>query len=170
LKNQADLIKRLNPYWKIEAGNAVILPLVMLYLSGGSMGWLSAVALLPMILLLVIGAVYWRAKVRQLQDRQYDIGPVLSKIGGLRLPVLIMTFIAAVAVIASWLITGLDISDADRNCASIAAALAVLEHINYYHRQLQHFDNIPDFRRLIAGKGFRASQMARDLRAHGFRY
>lgn len=154
----------------MEAGNAAILPLVMLYLSGGSMGWLSAVALLPMTLLLVIGAVYWRAKVRQLKDRSYDIGPVLSKIGGLRLPVLFMTVIAAIAAIASWLIAGLAISTADRICASIAAALAVLEHINYYHRQLQHFDNVSDFKRLIAGKGFRVSQMARDLRTHGIRY
>jgi hypothetical protein len=41
--------------------------------------------------------------------------------------------------------------------------LAVLEYVNYYHRQLQHFDNKADFRRMLAGKGFRQSWMARDL-------
>jgi hypothetical protein len=170
LKTSSALIKRLDPYWKMEAGNAIALPALMLFLSGGAMGWVSALALMPMTLLLIIGAVYWWAKVRQLKDRRYDIGPMLTKIGALRLPVLILTVIGTIAAIASWLIDGVAISTADKVCASVAAALAVLEYINYYHRQLQHFDNVADFKRLISGKGFRVSQMARDLRAHGFRY
>jgi len=39
----------------------------------------------------------------------------------------------------------------------------VLEHVNYYHRQLQHFDHWPDFKRLITGRGFRRSQLSVDL-------
>ena len=132
------------------------------------MGWISVLALVPMTALLIIGAVYWRAKVRQLQQKRYQIAPVLAKIGRLRLPVLILTILSALVAIASWFIPYLAISAADRICASIAAALAALEYVNYYHRQLQHFDNAADFKRLLSGKGFRVSQMARDLRALGF--
>jgi hypothetical protein len=56
---------------------------------------------------------------------------------------------------------------ADRIAATACAVLAALEYVNYYHRQLQHFDNWADFKRLIAGKGFRKSWMARDLDAMG---
>ncbi len=148
----------------------MILPALMLYFSCGSMGWLSALAVLPMTLLLIIGAVYWRAKVRKLRDKNYDLGPVLAKISGIRLPVLVLTILGTAAVIASWLVPGLAISSADRICASVATTLAALEYINYYHRQLQHFDNAADFKRLLAGKGFRISQMARDLRSFGHDY
>ena len=132
------------------------------------MGWISVLALVPMTALLIIGAVYWRAKVRQLQQKRYQIAPVLAKIGRLRLPVLILTILGGLVALASWIVPDLAISAADRICASIAAALAALEYVNYYHRQLQHFDNITEFKRLIFGKGFRVSQMARDLRAFGF--
>ena len=51
----------------------------------------------------------------------------------------------------------------DRWVALAAAVLAALEYVNYYHRQLQHFDNFADIKRLLTGRGFRRSQMARDL-------
>lgn len=47
----------------------------------------------------------------------------------------------------------------------IASLLALAEYVNYYHRQLQHFDNWPDFHRLITGRGFRPAKMALDLAA-----
>jgi hypothetical protein len=56
---------------------------------------------------------------------------------------------------------------ADQIAATACAALAALEYVNYYHRQLQHFDSWADFKRLLAGKGFRKSWMARDLEAVG---
>jgi hypothetical protein len=169
LKDRRALIKRLGPYWKMEAGNAVLLPALMVYFSKGSIGWVSATATLPMIIMLVVGAVYWRAKLFQLRQRDYDIRPTLDKIAAVQVPVLVLTSVGSVVAVTGWLIPGMAISYADNVCASIAAILAILEYVNYYHRQLQHFDNIADFRRLTRGRGFRASQMANDLRAHGFR-
>ncbi|MEN9392769.1 MAG: hypothetical protein RLZZ104_1112, partial [Pseudomonadota bacterium] len=64
-----------------------------------------------------------------------------------------------------WLVPSWSAGLADRNIATGCAVLAVLEYINYYHRQLQHFDNGEDFQRLLAGKGFRKSWMARDIEA-----
>lgn len=50
--------------------------------------------------------------------------------------------------------------------AAILTLLAALEYVNYYHRQLQHFDRSSDFKRLITGGGFRRSHMARNLTAY----
>jgi hypothetical protein len=47
----------------------------------------------------------------------------------------------------------------------VLTVLAMLEYINYYHRQLQHFDNAADLKRLLSGKGFKRSHMARELAA-----
>jgi len=49
--------------------------------------------------------------------------------------------------------------------ATFAAVMAVLEYINYYHRQIQHFDHMSDFKRLIKGRGFRPAQMNQDLKS-----
>jgi len=51
----------------------------------------------------------------------------------------------------------------ERIVALVCLALAVLEYVNYYHIQLQHFDHAADWKRLLAGKGLRPSSMARDL-------
>jgi hypothetical protein len=91
----------------------------------------------------------------------------LAKIVVVRLPILILTGFGSLAAIAGWLLPGIAVSLADTICASVAASVAILEYVNYYHRQLQHFDNVADFKRLITGKGFRPSQMARDLRMYG---
>lgn len=44
------------------------------------------------------------------------------------------------------------------------AVLAGLEYVNYYHVQLQHFDNAADIKRLLSGRGFRPAHLARALR------
>ena len=140
----------------------VALPAVMLWLANGQIGWLSAIAMAAMVLMLAVGAYYWRAKVRLLRDR-HPIRPALLRIARLRGPALILTLAGAVAAGAAWAVPGLARGSADRWVALAAAVLSALEYVNYYHRQLQHFDNRADLRRLLTGKGFRRSQMARDL-------
>ncbi|MFN9877812.1 MAG: hypothetical protein ACK557_04995, partial [Planctomycetota bacterium] len=46
---------------------------------------------------------------------------------------------------------------------AILLLLAVLEYINHYHFQLQHFDHAPDWQRLVSGRGFRRSHLAREI-------
>lgn len=48
--------------------------------------------------------------------------------------------------------------------ACITAALAILEWVNYYGVQLQHFDHFADLRRLVTGKGFREAHLAKTIR------
>jgi hypothetical protein len=54
--------------------------------------------------------------------------------------------------------------------AAVLILLAALEYVNYYHRQLQHFDCWSDFKRLISTRQLRPSHMARDLAAHRKRH
>jgi hypothetical protein len=67
--------------------------------------------------------------------------------------------IGAVGGVMEWL------SDAGFTPSAIAAlilgTLALLEYVNYYVAQLQHFDHASDFKRLITGKGFRRPHLAR---------
>jgi hypothetical protein len=46
---------------------------------------------------------------------------------------------------------------------AVLLLLAVLEYVNYYHVQLQHFDHDADWRRLMSGRGFRPSHLAREI-------
>lgn len=49
--------------------------------------------------------------------------------------------------------------------ASLYFLLAVLEYVNYYHVQLQHFDHSEDFKRLMSGNSFRQSHLAKGIAA-----
>ena len=162
-KTRADLLKRLDPYWKMEAANAVIVPLFVLWITGGQIGWVAAVPLAATVLLLVIGALYWRGKVRQLRGEGAGFPALLRRIAAWRRPALVLTLAGCAAAVVGWLVPGWAVGPADRYAATGCAILAGLEYVNYYHRQLQHFDNLADFRRLLAGQGFRKSWLARDL-------
>jgi hypothetical protein len=164
-RTRGDVLARLEPYWKMEAGNAVLLPLVVIFLGKGQLSWVSLVPMAAMLLLLIIGALYWRGKVRQLKCEGQNWTGLLQILARLQLPVLVLTLAGCGTALAGWISTDLASGIADRIAASFCAVLAALEYVNYYHRQLQHFDNKADFRRMLAGKGFRQSWMARDLAA-----
>lgn len=164
-KARKALLARLEPYWVMEAANAVLVPLFVLFATGGRIGVISLAALAPVILLLVIGAAYWRGKVLQLKGQRPDLAPLMKQIAAWRRPAQGLTLAGCLAALAGWLKPDWSVGMADRIAATVCAVLAVLEYINYYHRQLQHFDNWADFKRLMTGKGFRKSWMARDLDA-----
>lgn len=156
------LIARLTGYWKMEAGNIVLVPAIMLFLASGRVGIVSALAILPMMALLAVGAWYWRAKLHQI-ERGISPDDTVKRIAAWNVPLAIASALAAAASIAAWLVPGLAVGTADRWVATIAAILAVLEYINYYHRQLQHFDHMADWKRLLSGGGFRKSQLRQDM-------
>ncbi len=164
-RTRGDVLARLEPYWKMEAANAVALPLMVLWLSKAQLGWISLVPMAAMVLLLVIGALYWKGKVRQLKGQQQNWTGLLIGLARLQAPALILTLLGCATALAGWIVADLAVGTADRVAATFCAVLAALEYINYYHRQLQHFDNKADFRRMLAGKGFRPSWLARDLAA-----
>ena len=140
------------------------IPFICVVLTKGEIGWVTLVPLLATVLLLGIGAAYWRFKVQQLK-RERPGSNVLRQIERLRWPSLGLALLGGLVAIIGWAVPALTMGLPDRIAATVLAVLAALEYVNYYHRQLQHFDNLTDFRRMLAGKGFRQSWMARDLAA-----
>ncbi|MCR9079385.1 MAG: hypothetical protein NXH78_09830 [Hyphomonadaceae bacterium] len=162
----ASLKRRLSGYWKMEAGNVVLLPVILLMVARWTPSWVTLVSFIPMMLLLLIGAYYWRAKLKQLEDRSYDLSGAMRVISVSQGLALILTLVAGGAVLYAWTRPDIFNSGWDQGVATFAALLALLEYVNYYHRQLQHFDHGPDFKRLLSGNGLRPSQMARDLKTY----
>lgn len=159
------LHRRLSSYWKLEVANAALVPAIMLYVcfqTEQAVGFGLALACVPMCGLLILGGLYWRAKLHQLEGRSDTLENVLGQARTWRLPLLATTSLACFLVVGLWF-TDLAASSGERWSITAAAVLAALEYVNYYHRQLQHFDNWADFKRLITGRGFQVSQMARDL-------
>ncbi|MEO1219980.1 MAG: hypothetical protein AAFY42_01345 [Pseudomonadota bacterium] len=159
------LQSRLTSYWKMEVGNAVLVPAFMVFIcftQEQAISWWLAFACLPMCALLVLGGLYWRAKLHQLEGNSQTMERFLPHADRWQVPLLVLSLAALAVCAAAWTI-GLGASTGDRVSITIAAVLAALEYVNYYHRQLQHFDNAADFKRLVSGRGFATSQMASDL-------
>lgn len=99
-------------------------------------------------LLLVQGAAYWIAKLRQ-------TGRTLPARG---------LFRAARAINPALLLAALAVTLGTRSWLGAAfTVFAVLEHVNYFHIQLMH-DTRADARRLLT-RGLRRSRLSRDLAA-----
>ncbi|GAA2850125.1 hypothetical protein Acy02nite_33250 [Actinoplanes cyaneus] len=130
--------------------------------------WFGAIGLPPtavnisgfaaFAVLLVVGAVYWALKLRQLRRREPHL-PGRRQFAAVRavLPVVlaVVLIVCVIAVArepgaASW--PGLAF-----------AFFGALEYVNYFHVQLMH-DNRADLRRL-GTVGFRRAHLSRDLRS-----
>ncbi|WP_285709516.1 hypothetical protein [Erythrobacter oryzae] len=160
------VIKRLTWYWQVEVGNAALVPLafaIFAWRFGDGLGWPTLVALLPVCGLLVVGGLYWRGKLHALRGEGEALNSALALADRWDRPLLVLTLLALVLAVAGFALPLLGSTASDRWAVLAAAALAVAEYVNYYHRQLQHFDNWPDFKRLITGRGFRPAKMALDL-------
>ena len=102
-KTRADLLKRLEPYWKMEAANVVFVPLMLVFLSKGQLGWVSLAPMAATMVLLVIGALYWRVKVRQLRGQSAGFEGLLKTIAAWQWPSLVLTLAGCAAALAGWL-------------------------------------------------------------------
>jgi hypothetical protein len=164
---RAALVQRLGPYWKMEAANSVLVPMMgtmMVIAAHDAVEWPLALALAATSGLLVIGTIALRAHYRTVAGDALAMDRVVPLLARCQIPgiVLCLAGVAGAAVQHS------------RDCAWtpaviaawVFAALAVLEYVNYYHIQLQHFDHGPDRARLMAGQGFRASHLARALKRY----
>ncbi|MFN4239642.1 MAG: hypothetical protein ACK4E5_03255 [Erythrobacter cryptus] len=160
--------RRLAWYWQVELANAALVPLLLVAIGlhmGGAIGWPSLAAMVPMSGLLIVGGLYWRGKLRALQGQGAALDKALRLADRWDRPLLGLTGIACGLAGAGFIIPLPGGAAGDRWAASGAAMLALAEYVNYYHRQLQHFDNGADFSRLITGRGLRRAWLARDLAA-----
>lgn len=110
-------------------------------------------------LLLVQGAAYWIAKLRELTSG----APALPGAGAFA----VMSRANPAVLFAVVLFTGWSTFDAPGAATFLGlgfALFAVLEHVNYFHTQLS-YDNAADLRRL-ASRGLRRAHLAVDLDRH----
>ncbi len=160
------LQRRLEGYWRLELLNAALLPVTAIFVlaeTGQAIGALCISCLVLMSALLIAGGWYWRAKARQFRRVQSNIGSTLFWLARLQVPLLASCIAVSLLCVADLLLFRLSASLGDRLVAILATILAILEYINYFHRQLQHFDHAPDFLRLLRGRGFRKSRLQVDL-------
>jgi hypothetical protein len=156
------LVSRLSGYWKMEAANVIGVPLlawVTLRASDSAVTAWVASAMVACSGLLVIGAAAWRMELAQLQGERALAAKLLRWLGPSRPLGIALAVLGAVAGVAEWLRAGGFTGPAI--AAAVLGLLAVLEYVNYYEVQLQHFDHAADFKRLITGKGFRKAHLAR---------
>jgi hypothetical protein len=124
---------------------------------------LLAAALLPTVALLVIGGLYWRGVAHRTRERSRALPAALKLANRSERSLVALTALALAATFALLLREG---ASRTMLAAAVSTLLAVLEYVNYYRVQLQHFDNARDLKRLLRGRGFRLAHMARDLAAY----
>lgn len=158
---------RLSSYWRLEALNVVIVPGVAALVVISADDRLSAPLILAMVAvsaLLVVGALAWRMELAGLR-RERDFAPaVLPWLALAQTPALALALLSMIGAVYE------RVGDGAWTPSSIATAalatLAVLEYVNYYMVQLQHFDHAADFARLLKGRGFRRAHLAKALSSY----
>jgi len=114
--------------------------------------------------LLVIGAIIWRLKFDELQKSAEISSFIMPWLDRLKYPSLWLCLATIPAALYEYMHDGRWSPSA---IATVAlAVLSILEWVNYYAIQLQHFDHVDDFLRLISGKGFRESHLAKALKRY----
>jgi len=131
-------------------------------ISGDSLSWPLVLAMLACSLLLVIGALAWRMELEGLKGNSGYAERMLPGLARARLPALALAAASVPAAVFEQLRDGGWSPSAI--ATAVLAALAVLEYVNYYMVQLQHFDHLADFRRLVSGRGFHEAHLAKALR------
>lgn len=163
-RNRTELRRHLTRYWKMEAGNVLLIPAMgsaMLW-SGDVMPDAAAIAgMAACSLLLVIGAAAWRMALARLDDEtalaeKLTAACARAEWPSLAVLVLATTLAAASVVEGGW--------QPNSFAATGFTLMGWLEYANYYHVQLQNFDSTIDLKRLRAGRGLRRAHLARAVR------
>ncbi len=114
--------------------------------------------------LLIVGALYWHALDRRLRLRdRTTMDRALKFADAAQRPMLVTTAAAAAGFAGALTIHG---GRPAVIAAGVLTLLAALEYVNYYHRQLQHFDNAADLKRLLTTWKPRRAHLARDLASY----
>jgi hypothetical protein len=165
MKAASGPIRRLATYWKIEAINVVLIPAIALYFvlrSGGRISAAFVLSALACSFLLVIGTIVLRMMHRRACGETDDARSPIPLLIRLRWPAVALCTAAAVAMGIECVTQGPRLAS-ELVAPAVLLLLAVLEYVNYYHVQLQHFNHAPDWQRLISGRGFRRSHLAREI-------
>ncbi len=163
------LLKRLKPYWMMEGANVLLMPLIAWFLitvvAEGQITIAVIAAMLATSFLLVVGTFAWKMVVDGLEGNSTSEEQWTPWLDLARWPAMLLTILALIATVVEAIST-LPRFSASLIGASLLCLLAILEFVNYYHVQLQHFDHAEDFQRLLSGKGFRQSHLSKSIRTY----
>lgn len=164
------LIRRLKYYYPLERMHAFItFPLLFLYsLSTNdtlSILWLLY-GLALCIFILIQGQHYWKLKLYSLQGKKFDKRAKLHFFRVARkINLVCIALIPIMAILQLWIYNWTINSENHLLLLFGLAAniFALLEHINYYNRQLM-IDKFSDLKYLIHHKKFKVSSLKKDLK------
>lgn len=157
--------KRLRGYWQMEAANVVLLPVAACIVVTSLEGRVDPVLLISLIanaVLLTIGACYWRITLLRIEGDEAPFAKWLPRIGRAQPVAILLMFLTCAATLAE-LVLEASVWTPQRYTAIAMTVLCVLEYINYYHLQLQYFDNAADIRALLRTRRLKRAHLARDL-------
>lgn len=164
---KAKLIKRLQWYYPTERFNAWLFLGVTVYVAIKyplSYSFLLIYGLLLMTFILFQGQYYWKLKLWRLTNKHFDQTQNINLFRKCKKVNIILILLIPFFFILQWVIVkDKKIEDNLFLWGVLANIVGILEHINYYHRQLM-IDNLSDIRYLIRNK-----RLNRQLRQHAKR-
>ncbi|MFN7893674.1 MAG: hypothetical protein ACK5OC_25530 [Pirellula sp.] len=158
-------VQRLTSYWKIDAGHVVLIPALADYSVLKLEGTISNALVFSGVacsFLLVIGTIGLRMMLGKARGEANATASPLPLLIWMRWPAIGLCLAAATAIVGEW-VDGSSEFSSQYVVPVLLFSLAILEYVNYYRVQLQHFDHAPDWQRLISGRGFRRSHLAREI-------
>jgi hypothetical protein len=164
-RDRVALRRHLARYWKMEAGNVLLVPLMvwaMVWSAGDRPDAAMALGAAACSWLLVIGTAAWLLVLAGLDGEPARAARLVAFCARAEIPALLLLAAATIAagqgvISAGW---------PPRHIAAVGLTLlGWLEYVNYYHWQLQNFESAIDARRLAAGRGVRRAHMGRAVRA-----
>ena len=162
------LIKRFKNQYLMEMSHAFItFPLMMVYLifNNSFQNILFLVyGLFIAIFVLIQGQYYWKLKLYRLKEKPFDQEKNLKLFKKAKtINIYLILFIPIVFGIQMYL-NGWEIIPENLMLWGIIANIfGILEHINYYNRQLMH-DNLADIEYLKRNKKLKIASLAKDLK------
>lgn len=162
-----ELIKRLDWYYPMERMHAFMtFPLITIYLLFTN-SFLDIIFLLYGLVLCIFilfqGQHYWKLKLNKLTGKPFDQNKNLTFFRkSKKINLIIIGLIPIIFIIQLYLTNWTLKTENLMFWASIANVFGILEHINYYNRQLM-IDNTSDLNYVIRYRKLKIASLAKDL-------
>lgn len=159
------LIKRLEWYYPTERLNAwasVGLMLYVLISYEPTHTFFLLYGLLLMSFILFQGQYYWKLKLYRLKNTEIDQASNLKLFRRCKQINVMMIAFLPILLVGQWLIISHTPDTHLFLWGLLASIVGILEHINYYHRQLM-IDNLPDLKYLIRYRRLKIASLKKDL-------
>jgi hypothetical protein len=163
---KAKIIKRLEWYYPTELFNAWLftgITLFVIYTYKIAVAFFLVYGLIIMTFILFQGQHYWKLKLFRLTNKKFDEAKNLKLFRRAKQINVVLIAIIPFVFGLQWLMTNKPIIENNLFLWRILAnVIGVLEHINYYHKQLM-VDNLSDVKYLLRNKKLKVASLKKDL-------